>query len=38
MSEQWYVEYYEDFGDDYDNEPYIKGTICEVNFIEMEID
>jgi len=33
LDKQWYIELYKDFGDDYDNEPYTKGTKGEVDFI-----
>jgi hypothetical protein len=37
MLSHWYIKYYRDYGDNYDDEPYIKNTNKEVNFIESEI-
>jgi len=34
---QWYEELFENYGVKYDNEPFVKGTIGEVDFIEKEI-
>jgi len=35
---KWYEELYADFGYNYENEPYVKGTEKEVDFIEKEIE
>jgi len=34
---QWYEELFENYANNYENEPYVKGTIGEVDFIEKEI-
>jgi len=34
---QWYEELFENYGMKYDNEPFVKGTIGECDFIEKEI-
>jgi len=35
---QWYVELFENYGNQYDRESFTKGTIGEVNFLEKEFD
>lgn len=37
MPKQWYEELFENFGEQYENELYTKGTSGEVDFIEKEI-
>lgn len=34
---KWYEELFEDYAETYDREPYTKGTLAEVDFIEREI-
>ena len=35
---QWYEEFFENYGNKYEQEPFTKGTIGECDFIEKEID
>ena len=37
MEKQWYEKLYQNYAKGYDNEPFTKGTIGEVDFIEKEI-
>lgn len=37
MEKQWYEELFRNYAKSYDNEPFTKGTIGEVDFIEKEI-
>jgi SAM-dependent methyltransferase len=37
MSVKWYQELYENYGNSYENEPFVSGTIGEVDFIEKEL-
>ena len=37
MKKQWYEEFFENYGQKYDNEGYTQGTVGECDFIEKEI-
>jgi SAM-dependent methyltransferase len=34
---QWYAEWYRDFGEDYEREPYLASTAGDVDFVEQEL-
>ena len=38
MGSKWYEDLYKNYGENYEEEPYVKGTEGEVDFIEKEID
>jgi len=37
LKKQWYEEFFENYADKYEQEPFVKGTAGEVDFIEKEI-